>query len=162
MSAGGATKFQGRLARAPLAGALLSVLPLSVLIGGCGGSGADRDQARDGVTPGASELVISLDPDGPGGAGAERARLSCPSSAAACGAVADLAPGAADPVPPETACTEIYGGPDQVTIRGTLRGERVEATLTRANGCEIERFERFVALLEELFPGYAPGAALGA
>jgi hypothetical protein len=37
----------------------------------------------------------------------------------------------------------------------------VDATLTRANGCEIERFDRFAELLAQLFPDYEPGASLG-
>ena len=41
-----------------------------------------------------------------------------------------------------------------------LEGEDVDAELTRANGCEIERFERFAAVLQALFPDYRPGAAL--
>ena len=60
----------------------------------------------------------------------------------------------------QTPCTEIFGGPDIATIQGTLRGEPVEAELTRANGCEIERFDRFTPMLRELFPGYRPGSAL--
>ena len=58
------------------------------------------------------------------------------------------------------ACTEIYGGPDEVTLEGTIGGEPVDATFTRANGCEIDRFDRITPLLEELFPDYKPGASL--
>ena len=29
---------------------------------------------------------------------------------------------------------------------------------TRANGCEIDRFDRITPLLRELFPDYEPGA----
>ena len=61
---------------------------------------------------------------------------------------------------PGPACTEIYGGPDTLSIKGTIDGEPVDATFTRANGCEIERFDRFAELLKELFPDYRPGAAI--
>jgi hypothetical protein len=47
-----------------------------------------------------------------------------------------------------------------VTITGTLDGEAVNAKLTRANGCEIDRFDKFVPVLQELYPDYEPGASL--
>ncbi|MBA2240499.1 MAG: hypothetical protein H0W09_04545 [Solirubrobacterales bacterium] len=59
------------------------------------------------------------------------------------------------------ACTELYGGPDEAEISGRIDGDELQATLTRANGCEIERFDAALPLLRELFPGYEPGASLG-
>ena len=59
-----------------------------------------------------------------------------------------------------TACTEIYGGPDTLSIsRARSTSELVDATFTRDNGCEIERFDRFAELLKALFPDYKPGGA---
>ena len=46
------------------------------------------------------------------------------------------------PFPPDTACTEIYGGPQRARIVGTVAGKRVWTTLTRTNGCEISRWGR--------------------
>ncbi len=46
------------------------------------------------------------------------------------------------PVPPATACTEIYGGPSIVIVTGQIEGRRVWATLRRTNGCEIDRWNR--------------------
>ena len=46
------------------------------------------------------------------------------------------------PVPPNTACTEIYGGPQRARVVGTVAGRRVWATFTRVNGCEIARWDR--------------------
>jgi hypothetical protein len=46
------------------------------------------------------------------------------------------------PTPPDTACTEIYGGPQRARIVGTLGGKRIWATVTRTNGCEIGRWTR--------------------
>ena len=43
---------------------------------------------------------------------------------------------------PDTACTEIYGGPQRARIVGTVAGKRVWITLTRTNGCEISRWAR--------------------
>jgi len=45
-------------------------------------------------------------------------------------------------VPPDTACTEIYGGPQRARVVGTVAGKRVWTTFTRANGCEISRWAR--------------------
>jgi hypothetical protein len=81
-------------------------------------------------------------------------------SRAACRAVEELPPNPAAPTPPDVACTELYGGPDVARIEGSLEGERMDAELTRANGCEIERFDRWTPLLRELFPGYRPGEAI--
>jgi hypothetical protein len=55
---------------------------------------------------------------------------------------ADLAP-----VPEETACAQIYGGPAVATVIGTLRGRPVDATFDLTNACEIERWRRNGALL---------------
>jgi len=44
--------------------------------------------------------------------------------------------------PPDTVCTEIYGGPQRARIVGTVAGKRVWTTLTRTNGCEISRWAR--------------------
>ena len=46
------------------------------------------------------------------------------------------------PFPPDTACTEIYGGPQRARIVGTVAGKRIWTTLTRTNGCEISRWAR--------------------
>lgn len=52
-----------------------------------------------------------------------------------------------DPVPPGTACTQVFGGPQTARVTGSLRGERVDAAFARSNGCEISRWERIAALL---------------
>ena len=46
------------------------------------------------------------------------------------------------PVPKNTVCTEIYGGPQAARVVGTLRGEVVRASFSRKNGCEIARWRR--------------------
>lgn len=53
------------------------------------------------------------------------------------------------PVPPDTMCTEIYGGPQTATVTGTLRGEPVDAELDRTNGCEISRWDQHAVILGE-------------
>jgi hypothetical protein len=131
----------------------------AALLAGCG----DDDESGAGEpSAAATELRIELDRDGAGGEAAESAAVSCDGAGGdeACAPVGDLPPDPAAPVPPDTACTELYGGPDLLTITGTLEGEAIDAEFTRENGCEIERFDRWVPLLRELFPGYRPGEAI--
>ena len=49
--------------------------------------------------------------------------------------------------PPGQACTEIYGGPDTATIRGTFQGGAVAQDFHRNNGCGIADWELFVPML---------------
>ena len=145
----------------PLKAALPTALALAALAG-CGGDDGGDSASEPSAT---SELTITLDADGPGGEEPIEAEISCPGAnapPAACDALGDLPADAAAPVPANQACTEIYGGPDVVTITGTLEGEDIDTELTRGNGCEIERFERFGPLLAILFPDYEPGASLAA
>ncbi|MGE5690125.1 MAG: SSI family serine proteinase inhibitor [Pseudomonadota bacterium] len=58
------------------------------------------------------------------------------------------------PVPPGTACTEIYGGPQEALVRGRHRGRPVWARFDRRDGCAIARWNR-VSLLFPLRVGVA-------
>ena len=102
-----------------------------------------------GPGPFQAALQIRLDPDGSGPKPARRARLRCPSErrARACAELRRIPRSAFDPVPPGTACTEQYGGPQRGRIRGLLRGRTVDARFERTNGCEIARFDRVRPLL---------------
>ncbi len=137
-------------------------LTLSLIAGlalAAAGCGDEEDDAAAPDSGGATDITITLDADGPGGEPPKSESVSCEAGAddSPCATLtaADVAPVSAD-----MACTEIYGGPDEATIEGTIAGEPVSATLTRGNGCEIERFDRFTPLIQELFPGYTPGASL--
>lgn len=151
----------------PLTARLATILLLAgaLAVAGCGGDDEAGDGGATAPAPAeGTELTVTLDPEGTGRA-PEVAEVSCPADPAegsepACEAVAELPAEAAEPVPPGAVCTEIYGGPDVVHLEGTLDGEPLDAELTRENGCEIERFERFLPLLRELFEGYRPGGAL--
>jgi hypothetical protein len=136
---------------------ILATLGLALAAAGCGD---EDDEAPPSVNSGAAtEIEVTLDPDGPEGSEEPQTKsVSCePGDGSACARLeaTDLAP-----LDPATPCTEIYGGPDEVTVEGTIGGEEVTATLTRVNGCEIDRFESMLPLLEELFPGYEPGGAI--
>ena len=44
------------------------------------------------------------------------------------------------PVPRDTVCTMIWGGPQEALVTGTYRGRRVWARFNRSGGCEIGRW----------------------
>ena len=117
-----------------LAGAL-------VALAGCGGEDAGtRDEP-------ATELQVTVWPDGRGGRPLE-ATLTCdpaggdhPNAEAACRALSAHAD-ALERVPADALCTQIFGGPQEAEIEGTLEGRPVRASFNRRNGCEIARWER--------------------
>lgn len=51
------------------------------------------------------------------------------------------------PVPPGAMCTGQYGGPATAQLRGHWAGRPVDARFSRANGCEIARWDRFSTVL---------------
>jgi hypothetical protein len=85
-----------------------------------------------------TNLVVRVDPDGANGPKpAKEARLRATS----------LTPRDLAATPPGRACTEIYGGPQTATIKGTLKGEPVDARFSRTDGCQIARWQRVRAVL---------------
>ena len=106
-----------------------------------------------------ASLHITVWPNGPDGA-SRQWTLRCnpvagtlPHRAAACTKLGRVAHPFA-PVPPGTACTEIYGGPQEALVTGRLRGRLVHADFDRKNGCEIARWRR----VGILFPGTVSSA----
>jgi hypothetical protein len=115
-----------------------------MLAAGCGGSG------DAGSGPGT--LTIAFSPSGEGG-DARELELRCdppagtvPDPAGACAELGAMEDPFA-PVPGSTACTEIYGGPQVITVRGTWSGRPVDARFSRVDGCQIERYDRLVGAL---------------
>jgi hypothetical protein len=139
-----------------LGAALATTVAGAALVYGCGGDDATSRAAAS------TNLMIGLDADGQGGKPPQNTQVLCEEGmdTSPCPQLAELSASDLAPMPPKTACTEIFGGPEVVTITGTLDGEAVDAKLTRANGCEIDRFDRFAPVLEELYPDYEPGEAL--
>ena len=74
---------------------------------------------------------------------------SLPRRSAACRELARRGRQTLLPVPPDTACTEIYGGPQTARVTGTFEGRRIWVVFRRTNGCEIDRWNRHAFL----FPG---------
>lgn len=141
------------LIRGATAAALLGA---ALAITGCGSDSEDDSAAPSPAQP---TLEVSLDIDGPGGEAPRATAVSC-GSQPGCAEAEMLSASDFAPVPAQTACTEIFGGPETATVSWVLDGERLEAELSRANGCEIDRFDRFIPLLTSLYPDYEPGASL--
>ncbi|MBB5934269.1 SSI family serine proteinase inhibitor [Streptomyces zagrosensis] len=75
---------------------------------------------------------------------------SHPSPEAACAEVSKKTVWGADPfapVPKGAACTKIYGGPATGHVEGRWSGRPVNADFSRADGCEIGRWNKFAKLL---------------
>jgi hypothetical protein len=139
-----------------LGAALATTVAGAALLCGCG----DDDETTTALA--ATNLTIELDTDGTGGKPPQRTQVLCEEGmdTSPCPQLAGLTAADLAPVPPQTPCTDIFGGPEVVTITGTLQGDAVDAKLSRANGCEIERFGAIVPVLEELYPDYEPGESL--
>ena len=123
---------------------------VAALAAGCGD---DDDGGSQDATGPAADLVVTVRPEGDEGAVRRRhiecERLGPQASEAACRRLAGLRAGQLAPVPPSTACTEIYGGPATARVRGELRGKPVDARFELTNGCEIERWDRNRVLLDD-------------
>ncbi|WP_051427273.1 hypothetical protein [Arthrobacter sp. H20] len=44
-------------------------------------------------------------------------------------------------------CTQMYGGPETAVVTGIVDGDEVNATFSRQNGCEIDRWAMFEPVL---------------
>jgi hypothetical protein len=135
-----------------------AALIAALVLAGCGSEDEEDEQTAVAGT----SLTITVDPDGEGGESASSAEVTCTEDTATspCPQLTLLEAADLSPVPPDRICTEVFGGPDVATVSGTLNGEEVDAQLSRANGCEIERFDRFTPVLREVFPDYHPGEAI--
>jgi len=95
-----------------------------------------------------TSLNVTVWPDGQGQPGKRTYTLRCaplggtlPKRAEACTKLTAMTRPFA-PVPKNTACTDLYGGPQEALVTGRLRGYSVRATFSRTNGCEIGRWNR--------------------
>jgi hypothetical protein len=93
----------------------------------------------------AANLRVTVWPQGRDGP-ARVSTLHCPSSATSCRKLGALPGNPFAPTPPATVCTQIYGGPREALVTGTVRGRRIWARFSRRNGCEIARWDRMAFL----------------
>ena len=129
--------------------ALLVVLVL--VVAGCGGGSTTHETTTN--------LTITYWPDGKGKGPQQHFNLSCDPTVGnvadpivACADLEGPARAALDPTPLSAICTELYGGPAEATIVGTVDGDVVNARLSRSNGCEIGRWQELSALLPTFQP----------
>jgi Subtilisin inhibitor-like len=133
---------------------LVSLCALAVVLTACGNDAGDGGDAPPSTSltityradDTAEPVVQTLTCDPSGG--------DVPDPPAACNSLIE-ADNPFAPTPPATACTEIYGGPQTATVTGTFRGEPVDASFERTNGCEIARWDS----LAFLWPAGAEGSA---
>ena len=126
----------------------------ALTVAGCGG---ERPVAVRGDGPVTSLRVEVLPKPG---AAARRATLTCDGSPTATGFIADPR-AACDLVsgdagvrerlfagsPADQVCTQVYGGPQQAQVSGRIVGRRVDATVTRVDGCGVADWSRLEPLL---------------
>ena len=137
---------------------LLGLAIVPVLIAGCG-SGDDEETVTPKAPASQSGGSVTTDltivsNDGKGKT--ETWQLTCdpaggthPTAAAACAALEAKGKTAFPPVPKDMMCTQQYGGPQTAKITGTWKGEPVNASFSRTNGCEIGRWSALKGLLPE-------------
>jgi hypothetical protein len=123
-----------------------------LLLAGCGGD--------DGGGPGPAEtsLKITYLPEGVGGPSTvwelrcDPAGGSLPGAAEACVKLAAAGAEAFSGKSPDSACTQEFGGPQAAQVEGSVEGEPVDSTFSRADGCEIARWDRLAFLFRPSGP----------
>jgi hypothetical protein len=116
---------------------LLPLLLATALLAGCG-----DDEETPAATAPASETRLTIEV---GGEGVDPQTIEIDCVTDPCDV--DKLAKATKPPDGAVACTEIYGGPEEAHVTGTLRGEPVDRTFHRADGCGIADYE---ALFEAL------------
>ena len=80
-----------------------------------------------------------------------------PAPASACAFLADATTAGTDPfapVPENTACTRIYGGPQTATVTGTWQAQDVDAQFNLQGGCEIDRWRNAAPVVGDPYDGF--------
>ena len=115
-------------------------LPLlaAVLLAACGSE-------TPAAAPSGTDLMVRVDADGHGGQPANSVRVRCPGDH--CAATKRLEKRDFAPTPAGVACSMIYGGPETATVKGTLRGQPIDAQFSRTDGCQTSRWRKVQELL---------------
>ena len=113
----------------------------ALLMSACAGKSGGASDDGSAVS---TDLTITVWPQGENGPSREWT-LSCdpaggtlPDAAEAC---SKLTEEMFEPLPPDTICTAIYGGPQTARVQGTFEGRAVDAHFGRSNGCELHRWD---------------------
>lgn len=134
---------------------LLLVLPL-LLVAACGGSGSS--DALPASSPGGDvqrpDNDLAVEYDAGDGSGPVQWTLTCggvvegshPQGEQACEHLQGLEQPFV-PVPTDAVCTQQYGGPQTARVTGVWRGEPVDVSLSRVDGCRISQWDSLVPLV---------------
>lgn len=131
--------------------ALLALVAL--VLAACGqdddGGGTGADSGDDVGSGAAASTSLTIEVRADADAEPTTLTLTCdpvggdhPQAEEACAALADAGADVFEPVPADQACTMIYGGPQTARVTGTLDGAEVDASFSRTDGCEVDRWER--------------------
>jgi len=120
--------------------AVLAAASVAALGGACGKNAEPQSGAavsltisvvsQEGAAP--KTFDITCDPDGG----------SHPQPKQACAALMEAGPDVFEKPAADQPCTQIYGGPQTATVKGSYEGTEVDAAFSRENGCEIDRWEK--------------------
>jgi hypothetical protein len=132
--------------------ALALLAAAALAFAACGSDDEPTTPATGGGSDELASLVVTIDPDGEEAQSAKSMELNCkaPTDSDACGAAAGISAADLASTPNDVACTQQFGGPETATIKGTLRGEPVEASFARSDGCEIARWDKVKPLLDQV------------
>ena len=118
-----------------------------VALSSCG-SDATSDGASDD-TAGSDGTALTIVVTPADGAKTSTYDLTCdpaggdhPGPEQACDAIAAAGASVFEPVPSDQSCTMVFGGPQTATVTGTYEGADVDASFSRQDGCEIDRWEK--------------------
>ena len=119
---------------------LICCVVLAATLSACG---KDAESSSSDAT----DLTITVVADE--GADPQTYELKCdppggdhPQPAQACKALDAAGAKVFEPVAKDQACTQLYGGPQTATVKGTYQGDDIDADFARTNGCEIDRWEQ--------------------
>jgi hypothetical protein len=127
---------------------LVALVALAAL-SACGSESSDGGGGSDGDAPSSAKTSLTIDVTPGEGADTKTFKLTCdpaggdhPQPQQACDAIAEAGASVFEPVSSDTVCTSVFGGPQKATVTGTYEGKDVDASFSRDNGCEIDRWEK--------------------
>jgi hypothetical protein len=136
-------------------------LAMAMTLAACGSEQAssgreDRPSATTSVKPSSPAAQLTVQVRESAKASPKTWTLTCdpaggdhPKAAEACQALTKVQ----DPfkaVSSQQMCTQIYGGPQEATVKGTWNGKQIDTKFTRRNGCEMHRWDQVSALFGDV------------
>jgi hypothetical protein len=123
---------------------LVRLLPALLVATALAACGSDDEQPAATAPADTTRLTVEVTGAGPDPISVE---LRCGGAEPCDQAQLDKLAAVAEPDDPARACTLLYGGPEKAHLTGTLEGKRVDATVTRSNGCGIADYEALFGAL---------------